>query len=356
MGLASLAAMGVASVSLFLGVTVLTAKRLVKRDLAVDVDPTVDRVKFAEVVNSARSTLLQLGQGFFIALGALGTLGTLIFTAKSVDASRDSVDASWQAVQATRDGIITDLYTRAVEELSSPDRGVRIGGVYALERIASRSAADQPTIVAVLAVFLQDHRGKVGGAAGRDAQAAITVLARRDPKKDDARHPRINLDGVVVSQTEIPRAHFGDVILSNSDLGGVDFSDADLAKADVGDADLSGAILKRATLLQACLSETNLDGADLQGANLAHADLTKARLSDPKELARVDTAVAGADFTGAVLADADLRGVDLSKATGLTSGQLSYSRIDARTKLPPGIARASVKKKGKATQGGPCDR
>lgn len=349
---------GVILAAVVLVALVSSAKGLARRDLTGQRGSGASPVEFAEVVNSARNMLLQSGQSFFIALGALGALGTLIFTAQSVDASRHSVDASRDAVQATRDGIITDLYTKAVEELSSPDRGVRIGGVYALERIANNSARDQPTIVAVLAAFLQDHRAKVGEFADRDAQAAAAVLARRNPAHDGKRRRPLDLSGIVISGAELPQARFATVVLSSANLGGVDFTDADLTGAELGDTDLSGAFLIRTSATNACLSDTNLDGADLMGAKFGHADLTRAHFNDPDQLTKAETTVADADFTGAILADTDLRGVDLSKATGLTSVQLAYSRIDARTKLPPGVGRPATKKKTPATfpHSSPCAR
>ena len=47
---------------------------------------------------------------------------------------------------------MTDRYTKAIEQLG-PDKGldVRIGGIYALERIARDSPRDHPTIMEVLA-------------------------------------------------------------------------------------------------------------------------------------------------------------------------------------------------------------
>src|SRR5664280_880926 len=47
----------------------------------------------------------------------------------------------------SREGHLTDRYTKAVEQLGSDKIEVRLGGIYALERLMRDSPADQPTIV-----------------------------------------------------------------------------------------------------------------------------------------------------------------------------------------------------------------
>jgi len=52
---------------------------------------------------------------------------------------------------------VTDRYTKAIEQLGSKEIDVRIGGIYALERIAYDSERDHPTVMEVLATFVRDH-------------------------------------------------------------------------------------------------------------------------------------------------------------------------------------------------------
>ena len=103
-----------------------------------------------------------------------------------------------------------DRYTKAVEQLGSDKIEVRLGGIYALERLMRDSSTDQPTIVEVLAAYIRQHaplshpalavsaapapsaitRPRVAGAhqaprpvqpdqPDADVQAALTVLGRR---------------------------------------------------------------------------------------------------------------------------------------------------------------------------------
>jgi hypothetical protein len=67
------------------------------------------------------------------ALGAgLLAAGALLFTARNFILSRE--------------GQVTDRYTKAIEQLGSDKLDVRIGGIYALERVARDSARDHPTV------------------------------------------------------------------------------------------------------------------------------------------------------------------------------------------------------------------
>ena len=86
---------------------------------------------------------------------------------------------------------MTDRYTKAIEQLGSEKLDVRIGGIYALERIARDSARDHPTVMEVLAAFIREHSREhwplpepdtdaVPPRKTRpDVQAAVTVIGRR---------------------------------------------------------------------------------------------------------------------------------------------------------------------------------
>jgi hypothetical protein len=52
--------------------------------------------------------------------------------------------------QLTEQGQITDRYTKAIEQLGDDALTIRLGGIYALERIARDSRRDHPTVVEVL--------------------------------------------------------------------------------------------------------------------------------------------------------------------------------------------------------------
>jgi Pentapeptide repeats (8 copies) len=200
---------------------------------------------------------------------------------------------------------VTDRYTKAIEQLGSNKLDVRIGAIYALERIARDSARDHPTVMEVLAAFIREHsreqwpEPEPGGQAQErstrpDVQAALTAVGRRDARHD-IRFRRIDL-----SRANLPGASLPFANLAVADLRG-----ADLTGADLTGADLSGANLTRANLSRANLESTHLDFADLIGADLTSAYGGSAILTDAN--------LTGADLTGAYIGD-DLSHANLTRA------------------------------------------
>src|SRR5215813_6013516 len=100
-----------------------------------------------------------------------------------------------RAVELTEQGQVTDRYSKAIEQLGSDKLDVRIGGIYALERVARDSPRDHPTVMDVLAAFVREHsreqwpRAEPGAEPPRratrpDVQAAVTVIGRRNRQHD----------------------------------------------------------------------------------------------------------------------------------------------------------------------------
>ena len=175
----------------------------------------------------------------------------------------------------SREGQVTERYTKAIEQLGSKELDVRIGGIFALERIARDSVRDHPTVTEVLTAFIREHSREPwppGDHAASpeerpdrpDVQAAVTVVGRRDAKRDIR---PIDLTGA-------------DLI--GARLDGADLVDARLRGADLILAFLRGADLRGAYLEGADLRRANLGGADLRGTHLFDADLRGASLRDAR--------------------------------------------------------------------------
>jgi len=98
-----------------------------------------------------------------------------------------------------------DRYTKAIKQLGSDKLDVRLGGIYALERVAHDSARDHPTVVEVLTAFIREHSHEQQQpdpgspeperSTQPDVKGALTVVQRRNvvrpghsPAK--AEHPR----------------------------------------------------------------------------------------------------------------------------------------------------------------------
>src|ERR1700678_27762 len=143
-------------------------------------------------VDNARGQLLTLGAG-------LVAVGALVFTALNFNLLRRNSEQTdqWQGRpdERTEQGQVTDRYTKAIEQLGSDKLDVRIGGIYALERIARDSARDHTTVLEVITAFIREHSHEqwptpraVSAEPKRltraDVQAAINVIRRRDAGHD----------------------------------------------------------------------------------------------------------------------------------------------------------------------------
>ncbi|MFB7260570.1 pentapeptide repeat-containing protein [Streptomyces nojiriensis] len=235
----------------------------------------------------------------------------------------------------TREGQITDRYTAAVENLGNKgSEDVRLGGVYALQRLMKDSPRDQATVIDVLSSFIRAHSKKPQSGDREtslktiltsDVTAAAAVLASRDSRNDgttrvnlfEADLHRVNLTGGDLSNanlnlTDLRDANLSDVIAYDATLG-----DANLYGASLSGADLRGLILARADLRHATLGDAALRDADLGYADLRDANLYGANLRD----ANLD----GANLDGANLRDANLDGANL--------GCASFSETDLKGAL-----------------------
>jgi uncharacterized protein YjbI with pentapeptide repeats len=249
------------------------------------------------------------GEGRWARLTALVTaftaLAALVFTAQSLRATRDQVGI-------TEQGQLTDRYTKAIDQLGTPGPDhlwVRLGGIFALERVAIDSPRDQRTIVEVLSAFIHTASPRPDPTAlcpktPADIEAAFVVLTRREIAREA--HDPIVID-------------LRDTCLAGIRTTGADLTGISLVGSDLHDADLPRVHGDLVGLSKITLTNANLYAADLSGflAGFTDADLTGARLANakisPNELTRVK--LTNADLTGADLHDVTLTGVDLTGAT-----------------------------------------
>ncbi len=310
-----------------------------------DVGPA-NRTLLLSARDDARSRLLTLAAGLLAA-------GALVFTAQTFIVSR-------RTLELTTQGQVTDRYTRAIEQLGSEKLDIRIGSIYALERIARDSARDHPTVVEVLSAFVREHSqeqwpplspdGEVPQRLTRpDVQAAISVVARRSQEHDvkSLDLTNANLTNASLIEAFLSRARLDGAILSRANLGGANLDASRLSRANLNGArlvgsHLNGAILSDAYLLGADLFGADLGSADIRRAYLSGADLTTADLHDANltraHLDRVnlsDANLSGADLTGASLTEADLSDATLT-AANFTAVDLADAKWPRKVPLPHG--------------------
>lgn len=238
-----------------------------------------------KAANDARTSLAAV-------LSAAGLVGTLFFAARTFMLSRT--------------GQNTDRYQAGIRQLGDDCPTVRIGGIYALEKLAKDVDWTRQTISDVLVSFVYQNTSKpLRGHQSHpkvwpqlppaDVQAALTVLGRRT-RRTPLRP--LNLSGLTLTGADLRRAR----------LEGVQLERTQLERANFTDASLHLAVLRNARLADAILSNANLSDADLTDADLRNATLYRT------------------DFANATLTRCCLAGCDLSSARNLSEGQLRDAR------------------------------
>ena len=282
------------------------------------------------------TAIRDLSYAIAVLLGVLVAASTVPFALirvwindRTIKAAERSTAAAERTTNAAEQGLITDRINNAVTGLgvektvkqTAPDGKitentdanieVRLGAVYALERISQDS--DHMQIMEILCAYIRtnapwdmdtdaplDPETPTPFKKPRaDIQAALTVIGRRAPDK-------IALE-----------LHKGFVL---------DLRDADLRGAHLHDGDFAQARFWRGNFQFAVLTRTNLKGAQLNDATLSYAHLFKTRFD------------AKTDLLKTTFDKAFVFNTDFSK-TGVTQEQLSQMFASVDNLVPHGLTR-----------------
>uniref|UniRef100_A0AAU2JRA4 Pentapeptide repeat-containing protein n=1 Tax=Streptomyces sp. NBC_00049 TaxID=2903617 RepID=A0AAU2JRA4_9ACTN len=270
-----------------------------------------------------------------------------------------SVGQTGAELRIAEQGQITTRFNTAVSHLGSQSLDLRLGGIYALERIMQDSPRDQPRVIAVLSAYVRTHAPvpadgfaemdlfEIPPPPDTDVAAATEVLAERPPGKDgraridwqeaDLRSLRLQ-SRQGFTKRDLPAdlyLPFGFAALRGADLRRAIIVGVDLHGAWCVSANMAGAYLSDVNLKDAKMPFVDLNGAELRQANLRGADLSRATL--------VGTRLKGADLRKADLRKADLHGADLSSAhleganladADLTGVDLTGAHLDQAKGIP----------------------
>lgn len=164
-----------------------------------------------------------LVQSFAQLVGGTALLIGLFFTWRNIRATEKNIkntqETTLKNLEIAQEGQVTQRFSKAIEQLGSDKLEIRLGGIYALERIANESEKDLWPIMEILTAFVRENapRSEVEPTErpklATDLQAIITVLGRRK------------------STSPLPGAGVREIHLSNTELRGGNFYKANFTGA-----------------------------------------------------------------------------------------------------------------------------
>ncbi|WP_392530593.1 pentapeptide repeat-containing protein [Nostoc sp. C117] len=175
----------------------------------------------------------------------------------------------------------------AIEQLDKNTTETSIAIIHDLEQISHNHPDYHWIIIDILTTFVRQnachyilHNEAISNPSAKvrgDIQAALTVIARRDVKKDPA-NEQLDLSYTDMRGANLNGANLEQTNLYQANLAGANLREANLEGAILSASNLQGANLHLANLKGAILSASNLQSANLSGANLYRANLYLAQL------------------------------------------------------------------------------
>ena len=284
--------------------------------------------------------------------------------------------AIWRGLVANRQantaqqGLLNERYQRGAEMLGSEVLAVRLGGIYALQRLAEEWPDQYHIqIMSLFCAFVcpptlgirQDVEAVIQMIGSR-AKSLITLERTADFRLDmrDAHLPKAqflnadlsnamfhnsNLSGANFANTDLTdsslscsnlsQAEFHDVNFTrarlwSANLSGANLQDADLSRRNLHNVNLSGADLRRANLSEAIFQDAKASNTLLEGANLSRASFLGADLSGARLMMAIMSGASflDADLTSANIAKANLSGAEFSVGSQQTAKGLTQAQLD----------------------------
>jgi len=233
----------------------------------------------ATLENQYRTTLAQIFGGVTIGIG-------LYYT--------------WQRNNIAHEGQITERFTRAVDQLGNRKLEIRLGAIYALERIARESDKDYWQIMEILTAYIRKNSSNDSKEMTElediniDIQAILTVLKRRKYSFTHGENNTLNLkrtnlqnadlEEINLYQTNLCKANLSQAYLMDADLSWADLEEANLSHAVAAWAAFSGTDFTDANLSDACFFECDINQADFFRADLSGTVFERVGLREAKNL------------------------------------------------------------------------
>ena len=192
--------------------------------------------------------------------------------------------AAQQQASAAHQALRNERYQKGAEMLGHDSLSVRLGGIYALQRLSNEYPDEYHVqILRLLCAFarhptsdekhVQEVTAKFDLPQIReDVQAIVRIVGNRGSE-------RVNLERIENYHPNLQHAYMSFSELGGTNLENTDISHADLLCATLKKSNLSNVVGIEVNLEDAALSQATLSGAMITWANCTNADLTRADLS-----------------------------------------------------------------------------
>ena len=181
-------------------------------------------------------------------------------------------------------GLITDRITKAVEQLgaektawkeglqsSQPNLEVRLGGIFALERIAQDSSRDLFTVVEILCAYIRENASVFDDSyisnnpvPRIDIQSILTVLGRRGN-----RGRKIELNATNLSNSNMCTIDLSGTYLQYADIDGSNFDRTDFTQSKLNCLKFRDTSIQNSNFFETDLSGAHLNWSRLNGSDLS---------------------------------------------------------------------------------------
>jgi Uncharacterized low-complexity proteins len=277
-----------------------------------------------DLINKYRVTSIQLVAIYAQILGACAVFLGIYF--------------AWGNLTTAREGQITERFTRAIDQLGNKKMEIRIGGMYALERIANESKKDYWSVMEILTAYIEENArfkyetmemvekeeernnffnysidwdfDKTQKAVNnflsldnfRDHETACNIIARRKfqyvgSKKSwsflhnqrciEPSHiclGRVNLPYRFFKKSHLENANFFGSFFNSVHFEGAYLQNTFFSLAIIINTKFNDAILENAFFEAAYISKSNFEGANLRNANFDLAIIKDTNFKGAKHL------------------------------------------------------------------------
>jgi uncharacterized protein YjbI with pentapeptide repeats len=328
---------------------------------------------------SARSALIQ------------GIGGLLFFVTAAV--SWRNLKATERNVLVAEDKQVTERFSKAVEMLSNENSlYIRLGGIYALERIAKDSDKEYWQIIEIFTAFVRERTRLIDEQepyeykdyyeefnrensddysnyedepewdgitcipkpnyihpCPTDIQAILTALGRRIKTHEHGKQHQLNLSrtdlrgiiftgdfsGINLEGSNLQWTEFKNVEMIRANLTRANLESAKFEGANLQGADLEGAQMHWAKFISTSFSEANLKDVDFeetsfQRSSLSQADLAKSNFSKAKFCRDTRETLESANLKEVSFSGVDLSEISLKSVKNADLKSVNFSKADLR--------------------------